>query len=149
MKESERNLSCWLCKFCLGGTPASRIHHGLMLMAAPSQPFPKHPQHPLCPNSHPPLSERGKEDLTQKWVETNDSNESGCPLPMSAIVTAAPASVSKWLCFQLGKLLLSFIEQVPGGVGFFQSHPVKPVSSKSVIVLDTNTQVSLLCCLWI
>lgn len=69
----------------LSGTPASCIHHSLMLMAVaelhPSlhaqiiQPTP--PPHPLpLHNPHPPLSQHGKRDLTQKWVETNDSNES-------------------------------------------------------------------------
>lgn len=56
----------------------------------PSQPHPSRPDangcyrpapSPPCPN-HPhttPLSQHGKGDLTQKWVETNDSNESHCP----------------------------------------------------------------------
>lgn len=52
---------------------------------APSPPCPNHPQppptltptHTPCP--HPPLSQYGKGDLTQKLGETNDSNESRCP----------------------------------------------------------------------
>lgn len=82
MKESERKLGCWLCRFCLGGTPASRIHHALMLMAVTDLQTHSHPI------PHPPLSQHGKGDLTQKWVETNDSNEFHCP----------PANVCRYYC---------------------------------------------------
>lgn len=82
-KESEQKSGCWLCRFCLDGTPASRIHHGLMLMAVTDLHPPHHAQiipqtpTPLIPRS--PLSQHGKGDLTQKLGETNDSNESRCP----------------------------------------------------------------------
>lgn len=48
---------------------------------APFSPCPNHSTHPsptspTTPQPPPPLSQHGKRDLTQKWVETNDSNES-------------------------------------------------------------------------
>lgn len=79
MKESERNQSCWPGRFALRGTPACHIHHALMLMAVPDL--------PTCSLSPQPLSSPSlicskaawQRDLTQKWVETNDSNDSRCP----------------------------------------------------------------------
>lgn len=53
-----------------------------MLMAVTDLHPPHHAQIIPKPPHHipqPPLSQHGKGDLTQKLVETNDSNESHCP----------------------------------------------------------------------
>lgn len=46
---------------------------------APCPPCPTHPNPPPHPIPNTPLSQRGKGDLTQKWDETNDCNESCYP----------------------------------------------------------------------
>lgn len=95
----KKKLRCWPCRFFFSGTPASHIHQALMLMAVTELQPPHHAQitpHPqLQPDAHththnatPPLSLHDKGDLTQKWVETNGSNESRCP----------PANVCRHYC---------------------------------------------------
>lgn len=98
-KDEEKKLRCWPCRFFFSGTPASHIHQALMLMAVTELQPPHHaqitPLPQLQPHAHththdatPPLSLHDKGDLTQKWVETNDSNESRCP----------PANVCRHYC---------------------------------------------------
>lgn len=110
-----RKLCCWLCRFCLSGTPVSRIHHALMLIAVTNL----HRPHPDQPTSQIPSTLSPVSRLANIAKETWHRNELKLmtlmsfttPLPMSAIITAAPASGSKLLFFT-GKLQPTLREQV-------------------------------------
>lgn len=66
------------------------------------------------------------------------------PLPTSAVITAAPASGSKWLRLQPGTLPLPVIEQLLGGGGeFCHVHPLNPAPEQQLDFIQILCLLSL------